>query len=342
MPDGRELERYLEVLTRAAGAGELLEVRYRISDGMGRRFVPASEIAAAARTIRALAARSDTFIGVLPRVRRRGRLDDVTRSASVAWVDCDTPASTRALQSFSRPPSAVIASGSGDHRHAYWLLRAPVELPELERLNRTLALALGADAGVVTKPHTILRPPGSFNHKHAPPTAVQLLELDHTRVYDTRQLTLGLSDPDPARPVASRQEAVAPRPARPRPRSDEGVYERLREIPAAEYVSRLTGREPNGEGKVRCPFHDGDRTPSLQTYPDGSWCCFGCGRGGSVVDFAAGLWGMGTKGRDFLRVRDRLAEELLGVRLASGQADAQATRRTARLTQTHSTEEVAR
>ena len=60
----------------------------------------------------------------------------------------------------------------------------------------------------------------------------------------------------------------------------------------------------------------------LQTYADGSWCCFGCGRGGSIVDFAAALWGMSTKGRDFLALRDRLARELLDSRRpARGQAE---------------------
>ncbi len=176
MPD--ELERYLEVLGGRAGRGELLEIRYRISEGMGRRFVEALDVPAAARTIRTLAWRSDTFVGVLPRLRPRGRLDDIARFATVAWVDCDTPESAQALAAFRCRPSLVVASGSGDHRHSYWLLREPVDLPALERLNRTLALALGADAGVVCKPHTILRPPTSLNHKHAPPRPVRLLDLD--------------------------------------------------------------------------------------------------------------------------------------------------------------------
>jgi hypothetical protein len=341
MAETRELELYLAALTRSAGAGELLEIRYRIPDGMRRRFVPAADLPAAAGVIRELAPRSDTFVGVLPRVRRRGRLQDVTPRAAVAWVDCDTAASARALASFRWAPSILIASGSGEHRHAYWLLRAAIDVPALERVNRTLAVALGADVGAVTKPHTILRPPQSLNHKHAPPRPVRLLDLVPSRLYDAAQLAQGLSDPSPSRPTAARREALAPRPERPRAPSGEGVYDRLREIPAAEYVERLCGREPNREGKVNCPFHAGDRTPSLQTYPDGSWCCFGCGRGGSIVDFAAGIWGLSTKGRDFLRVRDRLAEELLGTPLASGQADTQA-RPVARRPQTHSIKEVAR
>ena len=36
---------------------------------------------------------------------------------------------------------------------------------------------------------------------------------------------------------------------------------------------------------MKCPFH-GDKAPSLRIYrKPGGWHCFGCGRGGSVIDF---------------------------------------------------------
>ncbi len=38
-------------------------------------------------------------------------------------------------------------------------------------------------------------------------------------------------------------------------------------------------------GFMCCPFH-GERQPSLKVYPgSGGWKCFGCGKGGSVIDF---------------------------------------------------------
>ena len=38
-------------------------------------------------------------------------------------------------------------------------------------------------------------------------------------------------------------------------------------------------------GFMVCPFH-GDRDASLKVYEGtGGWHCFGCGRGGSVIDF---------------------------------------------------------
>ena len=53
-------------------------------------------------------------------------------------------------------------------------------------------------------------------------------------------------------------------------------------------VARHYGHEPNRAGFIRCPFHAGDRTASLKIYPgQRGWHCFGCGKGGSVIDFVA-------------------------------------------------------
>ena len=39
------------------------------------------------------------------------------------------------------------------------------------------------------------------------------------------------------------------------------------------------------KGFMCCPFH-GEKTPSLRVYKNtGGWHCFGCGKGGSVIDF---------------------------------------------------------
>ncbi len=59
-----------------------------------------------------------------------------------------------------------------------------------------------------------------------------------------------------------------------------------------------------------------DQTPSLQLYDDGTWCCFAGhgseGRiGGSIYDFGGRLWSLDTKGREFLELRQRLADTLL-------------------------------
>lgn len=54
------------------------------------------------------------------------------------------------------------------------------------------------------------------------------------------------------------------------------------------------GFEPNRAGFIHCPFHPGDRDASLKIYPNSrGWNCFGCGRGGSVIDFVEAWCGVG-------------------------------------------------
>ena len=46
------------------------------------------------------------------------------------------------------------------------------------------------------------------------------------------------------------------------------------------------GLNVNGAGFLNCPFHAGDNTASLKIYKGSKgWHCFGCGAGGSVIDF---------------------------------------------------------
>lgn len=70
--------------------------------------------------------------------------------------------------------------------------------------------------------------------------------------------------------------------------------------PAAQIKERLTAREvvefygfhPNRAGFIQCPFHAGDNHGSLKVYTGGKtgWHCFGCGAGGSVIDFVMKLF----------------------------------------------------
>ena len=78
-------------------------------------------------------------------------------------------------------------------------------------------------------------------------------------------------------------------------------------IPPRTYVARLLGKSPGRDHKVSCPFHEDDR-PSLHVYATAQrgWCCYSCGRGGSIYDLAAALWDLGTRGADFRLVHERL------------------------------------
>jgi hypothetical protein len=86
----------------------------------------------------------------------------------------------------------------------------------------------------------------------------------------------------------------------------------LRRIPAIEYVPLLLGQVLGGDHKVVCPFHD-DHAPSLHAYvePERGWCCYGCGAGGSIIDFGARLYRIEPRGAGFHEIRRRLAVDLL-------------------------------
>ena len=296
--DGDETRRFLGALYGSAPAGSLVELRFPLGSGLGQRFLRAERLGQAADRIASLAASTDVFVGVIARARRGGSRSDLVQRAAVVWVDCDDRASVAALARFRPRPNIVVGSGSGSNQHAYWLLDEPVGIEEIERVNHRLALALGADLHCGDGAR-IMRPAGTTNRKHSPPTAVRLLACgEHARVA-LADLTARLA-PDRAptghRAIAS-SRALSSDP--------------LLALAPRVYVERLLGEPVTRSGKVRCPFHE-DGTPSLHVYPEPGrgWYCYGCGRGGSVYDLAALLWSIRPYGRGFIELRQRLAEAL--------------------------------
>lgn len=72
-------------------------------------------------------------------------------------------------------------------------------------------------------------------------------------------------------------------------RSD--LASRVRELVPAREAAEFYGFVPDRAGYICCPFH-GERTASLKLFPDGGWHCFGCGKGGSSIDFVMELFGL--------------------------------------------------
>ena len=71
------------------------------------------------------------------------------------------------------------------------------------------------------------------------------------------------------------------------------VFTETRQLVPVRDAAELYGYHPNRAGFIKCPFHTGDHTASLKLYPSaGGWHCFGCNRGGSVIDFVAQLFGL--------------------------------------------------
>ena len=235
---------FLAALYRSALAGSLVEIRFRTTSGMARRFDQVERLDHVAEIVRTLAARTDVFVGVVARRRRGGGRADLVETASVVWVDCDTSSSVAALRRFRPRPSMVVASGSGENCHAYWLLSELVELGVIERTNRRLAVTLGADLRC-GEPARILRPVGSLNWKRFPPAAVRMLRLDANERISVSEIERALS--------TESQELVASTGLR---RRSIVTGDPLAAIPPRVYFHRLTGQAVGRSGKTRCPFHE--------------------------------------------------------------------------------------
>lgn len=66
----------------------------------------------------------------------------------------------------------------------------------------------------------------------------------------------------------------------------ENIAQKVRERVNIGEVLALYGLQANRAGFLHCPFHSGDRSPSLKIYPaQNTWHCFGCNKGGTVLDF---------------------------------------------------------
>jgi RepB DNA-primase from phage plasmid/CHC2 zinc finger len=296
-----EIVAYLQLIAVGRPAGRLIEIRYATGHGgMSRLFVPARRTDTAARTIASLTNRADVYCGALLRSRYAGGRDAVA-DPQLAWVEIDQPDALDRLAQFEPVPTLIVTSGTPGHAHAYWQLDRPVDVAELEQANRKLAHRLGGDLGSVDAAR-ILRPCGTLNHKRQPTRPVSLAAHNPAYRYPLSELVRGLKDPPPRSHAATGGRGG-------RGRMTE-LDTLLLSIPASTYVRQLAGLEPTRNGKVNCPFHD-DADPSLQLYDDGTFYCFGCGTGGSIYDFAARLWRTGTKGREFVALRQRLEAELL-------------------------------
>lgn len=290
--------RFLAALFSDAPRAACIELRVRTQYGMRSTWTDSSDLHEVESTITRDARNADVYVGVIPRLRRGGSRSDLCASASVLWADCDSAASVSALSHFDPPPSIEIASGTGDNRHAYWLLSEPVTLDVVEAANRRIAYLLSADAHCADAAR-ILRPPASWNHKHTPPSRVCLLRCDAKRRHQLDEVVGVIRDEARVRRGTSID-------SRPRDSDDP-----LLALPPEHYVEQLAQLDVPRHRKIRCPFHDDD-TPSLHVYtsPERGWFCFGCGRGGSIYDFAAQLWGRGTRGRDFVVLREEIQQRL--------------------------------
>ncbi len=101
------------------------------------------------------------------------------------------------------------------------------------------------------------------------------------------------------------------------------IAETIKRILSMDQVARRYGFDPGRAGFIHCPFHTGDRTPSLRIYaePGRGFHCFGCDAGGSVIDFVMRLFNI-----SFSQVIVRLNVDF-GLGLSGGRPDPRALER---------------
>jgi len=273
--------------------GSWLEFRWKTPRGMGRAFAPSRAHRAARSLIEARGRETDLYVGVAPRSRQEGTAAAVDH-VHVLWADLDDEAASEALAGFEPRPSMIVDSGGG--RHAYWALAEPLPARWAKQANRRIARELGADMRA-TDATRILRPPSTLSYKYGEPRPVTVEHLEPV-IYATAEIVGDLPDSEPEQRPQDRRTAI-------------GDRDLLLTIAPAVYIEALTGQIVGRDGKAHCVFHS-DSTPSLHVYdnPERGWICFGCGRGGTIIDFGSHLYGIEPRGRGFHEIVERLEYDL--------------------------------
>jgi hypothetical protein len=123
------------------------------------------------------------YFGVVPRVRRRGRKQDVVDAVWSLWLDIDDAGGGDELRSLGAQgllPTIILNSGRGWWGH--WKLSESVSKPKAEELNQRLIALVGRDAGAdkCWGVQQIARLPGSRNERTGViARVVELSRIDH-------------------------------------------------------------------------------------------------------------------------------------------------------------------
>lgn len=109
--------------------------------------------------------------------------EDLTdfKLSNVVWCDFDDGLPSQ-YGDFPGPSIRVASNSTLEKEHWYWRLKSPCrDRTVLERYNKKLAYALGADRGCWNYGR-ILRPIDTLNHKYSPPSPVSLQAVSDSRI----------------------------------------------------------------------------------------------------------------------------------------------------------------
>lgn len=70
------------------------------------------------------------------------------------------------------------------------------------------------------------------------------------------------------------------------------VFEAIKDAVSTRQAAEYYGLKVNRNGMACCPFHN-DKNPSMKV--DRRYHCFGCQADGDVIDYVAGIYGLGKK-----------------------------------------------
>jgi hypothetical protein len=129
-----------------------------------------SEQSALLERIKDQADKVDVYFGPALYMDKSSQKKDV-KGSTVIWAELDGHI-PETLGDIPEPTVRVRSSNSEGHEHWYWKLDTVLQVPELERVNRLLAIALEADISGWDATQ-VLRPPTTHNHKRDSP--VELL-----------------------------------------------------------------------------------------------------------------------------------------------------------------------
>jgi hypothetical protein len=211
-------------------AGQYLELRGRRPGRALRRigFYEATDLERVCAAIDAAAAVGDVWIGAAPRVARDGTARAI-HAVSCLWMDADGPQVVERVDEFHPAPTMRVDTGSPGHELVIFAISPALAPKDAQRANRRLALALGGDMNA-TDAARILRPAGTFNHKHTPPRPVRCTLLTD-EVFSARQVVGGLRD-------SHHYRARPPRPPREHVNGEAALDALVRRVRTAAYGER--------------------------------------------------------------------------------------------------------
>jgi hypothetical protein len=115
---------------------------------------------------------------MLPHSSRKKRRKKIYVAGSKSlWVEFDGNCPESPPEGVPAPSIRIKSSKPG-HEHWYWLCDSRLEVPDIERINKSLAYSLGADISGWDSTQ-ILRPPETFNHKRQ--ETVEVISLGNKR-----------------------------------------------------------------------------------------------------------------------------------------------------------------